>query len=55
MEALNFSLNAFSYLMLYLVKNKALDESFNSKTRHFSLLMLLRVSVSMLPEGGRFN
>jgi hypothetical protein len=36
LEALNFSLYAFSYLMLLQVKNEALGESLSSKRWHLS-------------------
>jgi hypothetical protein len=47
-KALNFSLNDYSYLMLHLVKNKALEHSSGSVRSHLSFLKLLVISVSLL-------
>jgi len=43
MKALNFSLHAFSCLMILEVKNEALDHSFLFKSWHFSLLIFLLI------------
>ena len=43
LKALNFSLNVISCLMIFEVKNEALERSFRSKSWHLSLLKLLLV------------
>jgi hypothetical protein len=52
--ASQFSLHGFYYLMIYRVKNEALEQSLGLKRWHLSWVMLLQVSVGLMPGGGAF-